>query len=296
MRKIDYYELGATLYIPIMHKNLELIIERKKYHYLKSIIICFEDSTSLFDMEKGMERLGKILEQFSVSDLKVFIRPRNIDNLKDILKFKNINMIDGFALPKFDTSNMAEYLSIFIEENHFYIMPILETKDVFSSFKLQDIFKELEPFKEKILVIRIGGEDILSLLGTIRDCHKTLYEIMPLYLILSTIINIFKPNGFSISSTVYTYFDECKILEKELLGDKEHQLFNKTCIHPIQIKVIENSYKVTKDEYTIANKLLQEGDPIFSYKGRMYEKTTHSNWANSIMHRHKIYGVKEDAK
>ena len=221
MRKIDYYELGGTLYVPIMQKNLELIIERKKYHYLKSIIICFEDSTSLFDMEKGMERLGRVLEHFSISDVKVFIRPRNIENLKNILKFKNIDMIDGFALPKFDTSNMAEYLSIFKKENNFYIMPILETRDVFSNCKLQDIFKELEPFKEKVLVIRIGGEDILSLFGAIRDCHKTIYEIMPLYLILSTIINIFKPNGFNISSIVYTCFEESKILERELLGDKE---------------------------------------------------------------------------
>lgn len=293
MRKIDYYELGATLYVPIMHKNLELIVKREKYPFLKSIVICLEDSTALSDMEEGMKRLEKVLEQFAISDLKVFIRPRNIENLKDILKFKNINMIDGFALAKFDTSNIANYLSIFIEENHFYIMPILETKDVFSSLKLQDIFRELQPFREKVLVIRVGGEDILSLLDTIRDCHKTIYEIMPLYLILSTIINIFKPNGFNVSSTVYTCFGEGKMLEKELLGDKEHQLFNKTCIHPRQIEVIEKSYKVTKDEFTIANRLLKEEEAIFSYNSRMYEKTTHSNWAKSIMQRYMIYGARD---
>lgn len=295
MRKIDYYELGATLYIPIMQKDLDLIVERKKFPHLKSIVICLEDSTALSDMEEGMKRLGKILKKFSISNLKVFIRPRNLENLKDILKFRNISMVDGFALPKFDTSNIAEYLSIFIEENHFYIMPILETKDVFSSFKLQDIFQELQPFKEKTLVIRIGGEDILSLLDTIRDCDKTIYEITPLYLILSTIINIFKPNGFNLSSTVYSCFNESKILEKELQGDKEHHLFNKTCIHPRQIEVIENTYKVTQDEYKIANRLLKNEEAVFSYNSRMYEKATHSNWAKSIIQRYKIYGVK-DAK
>lgn len=293
MRKIEYYELGATLYVPCLNKNLELIIERKKYLYLKSIVICLEDSTALNEVEKGMKRLEKLLKQFIISDLKIFIRPRNIENLKDILKIKNINMIDGFSLPKFDTNSMAEYLSIFTEVNHFYIMPILETKDVFSSLKLQDIFRELEPFKEKILVIRVGGEDILSLLDTIRDCSKTIYEIMPLYLVLSTIINTFKPYGFNISSTVYSCFGEYKILEKELLRDKDHQLFNKTCIHPRQIEMIENSYKVTKDEYTIANKLLKEEEAIFSYNSRMYEKATHSNWAKSIILRYKIYGVKD---
>ena len=57
--------------------------------------------------------------------------------------------------------------------------------------------------------------------------------------------------------------------------------------------MIENSYKVTKDEYTIANKLLKEEEAIFSYNSRMYEKATHSNWAKSIILRYKIYGVKD---
>jgi len=280
--------------VPIMHKNLELIVQREKYPYLKSIVICLEDSTALSDMEEGMKRLGKILKDLRICDLKVFIRPRNIENLKEILKFKHINRVDGFALPKFDTTNIEQYLSIFIEENHFYIMPILETKDVFSSAKLHDILKELQPFREKVLVIRVGGEDILSLLDTIRDCHKTIYEIMPLYLILSTIINIFKPNGFYVSSTVYACFDEGNGLHKELLGDKEHQLFNKTCIHPRQVQVIERSYQVTHDELVIAHRLLEEEAAIFSYNSRMYEKATHSNWAKSIMQRYKIYGVTDE--
>lgn len=291
MRKIDYYELGATLYIPVMHKNLELIVSKQKYPHLKSIVICLEDSTALSDMQEGMKRLDRILEQFTISDLKVFVRPRNIENLKEILNFKHINKIDGFALAKFDTSNSASYLSLFIEENDFYIMPILETKDVFSSLKLQDIFKELQPFKEKILSIRVGGEDILSMLDTIRDCDKTIYEIMPLYLILSTIINIFKPNGFNVSSTVYACFDEGNILEKELAGDRVHQLFNKTCIHPRQVRVIENGYRISAGEYVIASKLLKEESAIFSYNNRMYEKATHSNWAKSIIKRYTIYGV-----
>ncbi len=290
MRKIDYFELGATLYVPIMHKNLEFIVQRKKYTHLKSIVICLEDSTALSDMDEGMRRLSKILEEFCICDLKVFIRPRNIENLKDILKFKNIDRVDGFALPKFDTTNIEHYLSIFIEENRFCMMPILETKDVFSSAKLYDILKELQPFKEKILVIRVGGEDILSLLHTLRDCHKTLYEIMPLYLILSSIINIFRPNGFYISSTVYACYGEGNRLEQELLGDKEHQLFNKTCIHPRQVPIIERSYQVTHDELVIAQRLLEEEGAIFSYNSRMYEKATHSNWAKSIMKRYKIYG------
>ncbi|MFK5976869.1 MAG: HpcH/HpaI aldolase/citrate lyase family protein [Sulfurovum sp.] len=291
MRKIDYYELGATLYIPIMNKNLELILKQEKYPYLKSVVICLEDSTALCDMLKGMKILENILENLKISNLKVFVRPRDINNLKDILSFPNIDLVDGFVLPKFDTSNIASYLSIFIEKNDFYIMPILETKDVFSSLKLNDILKELEPFREKVLVVRIGGEDILSLLGMMRDCEKSIYEIMPLYIILSTIINIFKPNGFNVSSAVYACFEDYKTLHRELYSDKEHQLFNKTCIHPKQVEIIQHSYRVSIEDYEISNRLLNENEAIFSQNGRMYEKSTHSNWAKSIINRYKNYGI-----
>ena len=292
MRDIDYYELGGTLYIPILQKNLEPILKREKYPFLKSIVICLEDSTALCDLEKGMEKLEKILSVFKQTDLKVFIRARGSKNLKEILKFKNIELVDGFALAKFDTTNIAEYLSIFIENNKFYIMPILETKDVFNSVKLNNILNELLAFKDRILVLRIGGEDILSMLNMMRDCSKTVYEIMPLYLVLSTILNTFKPDGFNISSTVYTCFDSLDVLDKELVSDKEHQIFNKTSIHPKQVELIQESYKVTKSELLIANKLLDEDSAIFSYNNKMYEKTTHSNWAKAIVKRYKNYGVK----
>jgi len=291
MREIDYYELGGTLYIPILNKNLEAILKREKYPFLKSVVICLEDSTALCDVESGMVILEKIVREFQTTELKVFIRPRDIKNLEKILKFENIDSIDGFALAKFDSSNISQYLSIFLRENHFYLMPILETKDVFNTQKLNTILEELEPFKERILVIRIGGEDILSMLNSLRDCNKTIYEIMPLYLVLSNIINIFKPNGFNISSTVYSCFGELDTLKRELVSDAEHQIFNKTSIHPKQIEIIQKSYRVTQENLTIAKKLLEEDNAIFSYNNRMYEKTTHSNWAKSVVRRFECYGL-----
>ena len=194
-------------------------------------------------------------------------------------------------MAKFDTHNIADYLSIFIQQNHFYIMPILETRDVFSTLKLQDILKELMPFREQILVVRIGGEDILSMLGMMRDCNKSIYEVMPLYIILSTIINIFKSNVFNISSPVNACFRDKNTLLRELEGDIEHQLFNKTSIHPQQAYIIQESYRVSVDDYNIALRLIEEDSAIFSANGRMYEKMTHSSWAKSIIQRYKNYGV-----
>ena len=288
---IDYYDLGATLYIPILQKNLKQILDREKYPFLKSIVICLEDSTPLCDVEEGMARLEEILIDLKKSSLKVFIRPRNIDNLKKILNFNQISKIDGFALAKFDTKNMSEYLSLFTVNSNFYIMPILETIDVFDITKLQTISQELIQFRDKIISIRVGGEDILSLLHLIRQDHQSIYEIMPLYLVLSNIINIFKPKGFNISSVVYASFKDRDTLLRELKGDIEHNLFNKTSIHPNQVEIIQNSYRVLEIDYKIAKELISSNKAIISHNGRMYEKTTHSNWAKSVIKRYDIYGV-----
>ena len=288
---IDYYDLGATLYIPILQKNLKQILEREKYPFLKSIVICLEDSTALCDIPKAMELLEGILKDFKKSSLNVFIRPRDISNLQNILKFNNIDMIDGFALAKFDTQNMSDYLSIFRDKSHFYLMPILESIDVFDVSKLQLISQNLKPFRDKIISIRVGGEDILSLLDTMREEGETIYEIMPLYLVLSNIINTFKPKGFNISSVVYASFRDKDTLLRELKGDISHNLFNKTSIHPNQVEIIQNSYRVSTKDYIIAKELISSNRAIISHNGRMYEKTTHSNWAKSVIKRYDIYGV-----
>ena len=295
MRAINYYQLGATLYIPMTHVDAVDIIHRVKLPNLRSIVLCLEDSVSEEDVPLAMERLeNEILVDYKITDLKVFIRPRNLENLKSILKMGGITNIDGFALPKFDTTNISQYLSLFIEKNSFYIMPILETKDVFSGVQLLRILSELEPFREKILCVRVGSEDIMSLLNTMRTCEKTIYEILPFYIILSTILNLFKSNNFNVSSPVYGCYKNVGILEKELKGDIEHSIFNKTTIHPSQIDTIHDAYSVTEDEFYVASKLLNSDMSVFGHNGRMFEKKTHSNWAKSIIEREKYYGKKEE--
>jgi citrate lyase beta subunit len=296
IREIDYYMLGATLYLPMNHKNVAPLIKRKIFEDIRSVVLCMEDSIRDEDLPACMSILKELLidKSFQVSDLKIFIRPMNVINLKAVLALDQIEKIDGFVLPKFDTKNASSYLSIFIRENSFYFMPILETKDVFSSLSLSKIATELEPFKDRVLCVRVGSEDILSLLNMMRSKDKTIYEIMPIYLILSTIINIFKPNGFHISSPVYSCFGKSDILEREIAGDIEHQIFNKTIIHPSQASIIHRAYGVDKEDFMLAERLIGGDDSVFGHNGRMYEKKTHLNWAKSIIKRAKIYHLRKE--
>lgn len=291
MREIDYYELGATLYLSVLHDNLPLILKREKYPRLRSLVICLEDALAQKDFPEGMIRLQQLIFAFEPTSLKVFIRPRDISNFIKILQMTGIEKVDGFALAKFDTDSMTPYLTTCIEHHNFYFMPILETKDVFSSQKLNKILIELEPFKDRVLTVRIGIEDILSHLTMLRLCHQTIYDIMPIYIILSTIYNLFKSNGYALSSPVFGCFENLVVFQRELIEDTNHQIFNKTIVHPNQIDVAHQSYRIDQDSYNVAKRLLESDEAIFGHRGRMYEKSTHTPWAQTVIKRQKYYGM-----
>ena len=291
MRDINYLELGATLYIPANHKELYSVVVEKKYPNLKSIVICLEDSISDRDVEFGMIELERVLNNISIrDDFFIFIRPRHLDNLMGILKFDNINKVDGFSIPKISTTNLSLYMNILSEKN-FWIMPILESIDVFNNNKLIEIRDILDIYKSKILTIRVGGEDILNILEIRKDNNKSIYEYILFSNIITNIINIFKPFKYNISSPVFHSFTKINSLIKELEIDISMGLFNKTIIHPSQIEIVHQAYRVETKDINIAEKLVNTQEAIISYDGAMYEKSTHLNWAKLIIKREKIYGT-----
>lgn len=292
IRNINYYQLGATLYIPATHENLYKVIVENKYQDLKSVVICLEDSIKDTEIDIALNNLKQILNDLDTErPLKIFIRPRNPILLRDILKMRNIYKIDGFSLPKFDTTNIAEYLSIFRNHNDFYFMPILETKDVFSPEKLMEIALALEPFKERVITIRLGSEDILNLIQMKRAKNNMIYDILPFHLVTANVINVFKPLNFNISGPVFNNFEDNDILELEITKEKEYGILNKTIIHPKHIKEIQEMYKPKQSDFEIAERLLTGEEAVFAVEGNMYEFTTHNNWAKRIVSLGKEYGT-----
>jgi len=289
MRKIDYLEMGATLYVPATHKHLFNVVIDNIYPHLKSVVICLEDSIAEDEVQDAMIRVEELLKIYQRKELLVFLRPRNIENLKKILELKHIKRVDGFVLPKITVNNLPTYLHLLINKD-FHLMPTLETIDVFNFNNLTIIRNMLDPFKDEIICIRVGGEDILNILHIRRTTTKTIYEYMPFNLIYSTIINIFKPCKYQVSAPVFNSFKESDILIKELAEDTALGIFNKTIINPSQIDIIHNAYKVLNNDYIIAKELLNTTQAIISYNGSMYEKSTHLNWAKNIIRRENIYG------
>src|SRR5690606_29849263 len=101
-----------------------------------------------------------------------------------------------------------------------------------------------DAMKARMILIRIGGNDLLNLLGLRRPRGMTLYET-PLSGVISQLVTTYKPLGFSLSAPVFEYLADKATLDREIRLDMAHGLVGKTAIHPNQIPMIERHYAVT---------------------------------------------------
>lgn len=294
---MKHFKLGASIYVPTTRSDITCIANEEKFA-CRSVIFCTEDSVNEGDVPKALDNIQSMLKQTQKSDkMMKFIRVRNEGILKSILQMGNIDKIDGFVFPKVTAENFPSYLKEFKhlpdEHNQFHIMPTLETKEVFNSKKMQDLCEVFldEKIKDKILSIRIGGNDLLHILGIRRSSTSTIYE-SPLGMTISNLVTIFKPHGFNLTAPVCEFLQDIKLLNRETPKDLEYGLFGKTAIHPDHIKVIETYYMVKETHLEMAAAILKEDAPaVFGMHGTMCEKATHSKWAKEILKRAEIYGV-----
>ncbi|MFN8672619.1 MAG: HpcH/HpaI aldolase/citrate lyase family protein [Candidatus Sericytochromatia bacterium] len=290
---MQYLKLGASLYVPANNDNLEEVLLNKKFPSLKSLIIDLEDSVHDNDLEKAYNNIQILLNKINKLELLVFIRARSTESLQKLYTFESIEKITGFVLPKFSTENMEAYFKN-LNKNMLY-MPILE-KNIFKVSELEKICDFVLPFKKNILSIRIGATDILSTFSCRRSHKKTIYEIAIMRQIISNIIITFKPYDFNITGCVFESFDknDFNILEQEVEEDLLNGLFGKTIIHPSQIDIVQNIYKVKSLDYKLAKSILDETKPfIFKEENIMNEKATHINWAKKIIAMSEIYGIRD---
>jgi citrate lyase beta subunit len=294
IRKLSPIQLGGSLYIPATHKNVNDICNANKYPNLRSCIIDTEDAIGEDDLESALDNISKMLEDYEPKDLIVFIRPRNPEVLQAILKINNIEKIDGFSLPKFSTEVMRQYAQIISMSGYnFHLMPVLESLDIFSREKLEEIRLFLLNSSLSILSLRLGGEDMMQYLGLKRRCEDNIYQLAAPSKVIADVLNTFKPFGFNVSATVFNCIDKHELYSKNVEEDLRQGLIGKTIIHPNQIDPINKAYKVTEKEYDMAMKMLNKNtEAIIVQDGQMGEKFAHTSWAKVILQRYEFYGLK----
>lgn len=293
MRQIkNAWELGVAMYIPAIHRDLALILARKKQisgvQQPKTIVICLEDAIKDDQMEEALDSLEIALLNYKQNAQHVFVRPKNVEILNRILKLKNIDLVDGFVLPKITNSNINHYMECF-KNRLFYIMPTLETKECFDLNLMSLLRNELIKHKEKILCLRIGGNDLLNTLHIRRPKNGTLYDT-PVGLAIHNLVQTFKPYGFNLSAPVFEFIDRVNLLEEEVKLDLMAGLVGKTAIHPSQINHIEKYFEVSSEDIESAYAILDPDAPaVFQMFGAMCEPATHRSWANEILCRNTVY-------
>jgi len=143
--------------------------------------------------------------------------------------------------------------------------------------------------------LRIGGNDLLALLGMRRPRHVTLYRT-PIGAVISRLVTTFRPYGFLLTAPVFEYLDNPALLAEEMREDLAHGLAGKTAIHPSQVALIEQHYRVRDADIEVALKIMSETCPaVFRMQDSMCEVATHKAWAHGVVEQARMFGVQHAA-
>lgn len=302
MKIISPFALGATMYMPVIQDDAIKIILGEKMPNLKSMVLCLEDALLEQDIERGLVRLEEITTELLRHHKRteeaplLFVRPRDLDMARQIVKMRGLKEIDGFVAPKVRPGQIAEWMNV-LNGTNLYLMPTLETAEAFDAEAMRALCEEmLSNNPSRILAVRFGGNDLMSCLGVRRKRGITLYE-GPLNYVISLLMSVFGSKGFALTSPVFDDIIDTKGLERELEKDVHFGFVGKTAIHPSQIDIIQKAFAVPHQDFEAAEQILEkDAKAVFKFAGSMLEPATHSKWAERIKMRKDHYGILEDVQ
>jgi citrate lyase beta subunit len=288
--------LGAVMYMPALRPDLSMVASGWKYRNLRTVVFCTEDAVLERDMPLAMANIEQALISLGDSSaVNIFVRPRNPEILAKILSMEGACKLSGFILPKASLASLPQWLSLLGRHQSFAIMPTLETKEVFDRDEMRRLRDYLagHALFERILALRIGALDLLSLLGLRRDISLSIYA-SPLGHVIDGLISVFGPSGLSLCAPGFESLENMALLEEELKLDASRGLFGKTALHPSQVEVIHQAYMVEEEDLEMARAVEDPEKPaVFSLNGRVCEKAVHRAWAESVMERAQLFGVRD---
>ena len=283
MESVSPYALAATMYVPATHESLTAVLSGEKYPGLRSVVVCLEDAISLEDTQQAVDNLNHALQNLnSQSGPHRFIRPRTPELAKSLINAMDLSMVCGFVLPKFGLQNVEAWLKA-TADTHLCWMPTLEDKFAHDAREMRELAEiNEEEIRQRILMYRIGGNDLMSCLGLRRPKALTLYDT-PVGYTIKMLTTTFKSCGYELSAPVFEQIDNPTLLMRELTYDLAHGFISKTAIHPSQINLINESFKVSQDEYQEAMQIINSNQAVFKCNGAMAEPATHMNWAKAVI-------------
>lgn len=284
--------MGASLYLPANHKHLMAVADGERLGHARSLIFCTEDAVADADLSWALFNLSVVLANMKHDiGAERFVRVRNPEVLARVLAMPGVDKLTGFVIPKCTRHNFDAYFKQVRNTDHM-LMPTLETADVFSDEEMRKFRAVLEKpgVRARILALRIGGNDLLALLGLRRPRNMTIYRT-PLGPVIARLVTTFRPYGFVLTAPVFEHLDLRELLDQEVLEDMAYGMVGKTAIHPSQIALIEQHYRVKAHDLEAARAILNEDSPaVFKMHNSMCEVATHRAWAQRMVEQSRVFG------
>lgn len=314
-----YYSVGALLYCPANKESVANSVITEKFGTKYSLALCLEDTINDGFVSEAeavlVSSINKIYISYQQKQFylpKIFIRVRNHEQIMRLTKNfgECMDIITGFIIPKFCINNAETYINEIIKANEvankdIYMMPIYENSSIVdprhrvdSLYSLKDSLSRIE---KNVLNIRVGGNDLCHIFGFRRHSDESIHSIKPISNIFSDIVTVYGTD-YVVSGPVWEYYSgdnwESGLIN-EIKEDKLCGFIGKTVIHPNQIPVINNAYKVSRNDFNDAQAILNWNQNSNSYvsgnnsKERMNEYKTHTNWARKILYLAEAFGIKD---
>ncbi len=288
--------LGATLYLPATRDDLvEALLGHRRVAGLRSAVICLEDAVREGDLPLALSRLAAFLRTLGSreggpAEPLLFVRPRDAAMLGHILCMPGVERLTGFVVPKAHADSMPAYLALPLHDRH-RLMPTLETRESLDPQEIRRLRDQLLAVQDRILALRIGGNDLLRAMGLRRTPGRTAYD-GPLGGVIAMLVASFVPWGFAMSAPVLEQFGDTDLLRAEIARDIEHGLFTKTAIHPDQVGIIQSALAPCERQVAEARLILADDAPaVFAQGGVMCEPATHAAWAERLLCRAALFGI-----
>ena len=224
----------------------------------------------------------------------MFVRPRNADMAAKLSAWPLMRHADGYVMPKLNLSNIDAWAKS-VEDTDLYLMPTLETKEVFDPTAMVELRNALlETIADRVIALRIGGNDLMGCLGLRRPQSTTLYQT-PMGYVIPMLAGVMGAAGFALTAPVFEQIHSQDLLKAELDLDMAHGLVGKTAIHPSQVAIIHRALQVSIDDLNSAKAILSDAAPaVFQFNGAMCEPATHLKWAENIVERARWHGLRTD--
>ena len=308
-----YYSLGALLYTAADNTNIVDDIIFEKFNIPFSLAFSFDTTSNDAEADKAENVLVKTFVAKKERNFyipKLFIRVLSTAHIAHLYKkFGSLlDLITGFILPDFSVSNADVYIYEMQRINSVLSTPvyILPELDGMALLDLKRRYIDLYSIKEKlatdedyILNMLIATGSVLNYFCVRRRVDENIYQSSPVASLLADIVTVFATD-YILCAPSFEYYAGIgweEGLLKEIEFDKMNGFVGKTVVHPKQISIVNDAYKVSSIDYDDAQSVLDD-KKIYQVCAnvndtRMNEPKIHYSWAMQVIFLAKYFGVKK---